>query len=386
MLTPSLYKRLNMEWRAVTDAGLISPTGKFPAVRKIACLRASRLGDFVVATPALVALRSAYPDAEICYLGTPMHDTLLANRPGPIDRVIVTPPKQGVRDVDGMPDDPAELDDFFDAMQRERFDLTIQMHGGGQNSNPFVLRLGARFTVGLRTPDAAPLDRWMPYTFWQNEIMRLLEVVRLAGAQATTLEPTIAVTERDVAEVRQRLPEVRGPYVVFHVGAVDLRRRWPPERFARVGDLLAAEGFQVVVLGAGDEHAAVERTIAAMSYPAVNAYERLSLCGLVGLLAGASLVVSNDSGPMHVAAAVGAPVVGLYWCTNFMNWSHLVRTRFRPLVSWITRCPGCGADMTPLDKPNNGCAHAHCFVEALSVDDVVAAAFSLLAQEQQVPP
>lgn len=137
------------------------PPALVPGVDRIAVLRANGIGDFVFTLPALAALRRAYPAAEIVLLGQHWHRGFLTGRPGPWDRVVVVPGCRGVND--SVPDDPAGIETFFAGMRAERFDLAVQLHGGGRHSNPFVRRLGARVTAGLRTPDAEPLDRWRPY-------------------------------------------------------------------------------------------------------------------------------------------------------------------------------------------------------------------------------
>ncbi len=92
----------------------------------------------------------------------------------------------GVRYASGAeapPDDPPEVvDAFFGAMRERRFDLAVQLHGGGSNSNPFTERLGARITAGARAKDAPPLDINVPYTFFQHDVLRWLEVVAAVGA------------------------------------------------------------------------------------------------------------------------------------------------------------------------------------------------------------
>ncbi|MDQ3841277.1 MAG: glycosyltransferase family 9 protein, partial [Actinomycetota bacterium] len=114
-------------------------------VRKIALLRAGGIGDFIFTLPALAALRAAYPEAEITLLGTAWHEELLSGRPGPPERAIEVPPSTGVNGPDtGVVEDEEELERFFARMREERFDLALQMHGGGGYSNPFVQRLGAR--------------------------------------------------------------------------------------------------------------------------------------------------------------------------------------------------------------------------------------------------
>ncbi len=175
-------------------------------VRKIAVLRANGLGDFLFALPALESLRAAFPQAEIVLLGLPWHVSFLEGRQSPVDRVVVVPPAKGIREEAGLSQNEGVLSAFFAAMEEERFDIAFQMHGGGRYSNPFVTRLKARFSVGLRAPDAPPLDLWVPYVYFQPEILRYLEVARLAGAQAVTHEPALAVTEADISEydVRSR--------------------------------------------------------------------------------------------------------------------------------------------------------------------------------------
>ena len=160
-------------------------------IRKIAVLRANALGDFIFAFPALEALRAAYPEAEIVLLAKKWHANFLANRPGPVDRVVVVPVSKGVNEEPGLVENFAEQERFFKAMTQECFDLAIQLHGGGRYSNPFLQRLGARMTAGLKTPDAIALDRWLPYIYYQSEIIRYLEVVSSTSTSATSVSPEV---------------------------------------------------------------------------------------------------------------------------------------------------------------------------------------------------
>ena len=355
---------------------LPTPYPREPGVRKIAVLRANGLGDFVFALPALAALRSAYPEAEIVLLGQPWHARFLAGRPSPVDRVVVVPPSRGIYEPAGAAPGPEAHPGFFDAMRRESFDLALQMHGSGRISNPFVLRLGARLTAGLRDAQAPPLDRWVPYVFYQPEVVRYLEVAALVGAAAVGLEPRLAVTEADLAESRRLVPGDGRPLAVLHPGATDPRRRWPPERFAAVGDVLAAAGARVVVTGTAAEADLVRAVTAAMAREAVDAAGRLSLGGLAGLLARCAVVVANDTGPLHLALAVGAAAVGVYWCGNVITAAPPTRWRHRPVISWRLACPACGLDCT-----RARCGHRDSFVADVPVAEVVDQALDLLRRE-----
>jgi ADP-heptose:LPS heptosyltransferase len=103
------------------------------------------------------------------------------------------------------------------------------------------------------------------------------------------------------------------------------------------------------------------------------AVDELSPGGLAGLLSGAVLLVSNDTGPLHLGDAVGARTVGVYWCGNLVNCAPFNRTRHRPLASWRIHCPLCGADCTV-----NRCGHQVSYVADVHSEEVVAAALNLV--------
>lgn len=348
-------------------------------MRRIAVLRANGIGDFVFSLPALEALRAAYPAADIALLGQPWHRGFLEGRPSPVDRCIVVPPSRGVRSPPEGPEDAAELERFFEEMRAERFDLALQLHGGGRWSNPFVQRLGAPLTAGSRAEDAAPLDRWIRYVYHQPEILRYLEIVGLVGASPVTVQPRVHLTDADRAEAGALV--TRGPLAVLAPCASDPRRHWPAERFGEVGDGLAAEGLAVALVGAGPDRRAVDAVRAAMRAEAVDLCDALTLGGLAALLARAAVVVANDSGPLHLADAVGARTVGVFWCGNLLNGGPAGRLRHRPLASFRVRCPVCGVDCT-----TGACAHDASFVADVPVADVLRGARDLLAERHAPPP
>ena len=343
---------------------------------KIAALRCNGLGDLVFSLPAFDALRAAHPGAEIVLLGREWQAELLEGRPSPVDRVVPVPRARGVREEAGAAEDPAALEAFFARMRAESFDLALQLHGGGRASNPFVRRLGAGLTAGSHTPDAERLDRSIPYVYLQPEFLRYLEVVGLVGAEPVTLAPRLAVTDADREAAAGALAGP-GPFALLHPGASDRRRRWPAAAFARVGDALAEAGATVLVNGGRTEQELVREVRAGMRAPARAV--SLGLRGLVGTLAGCTVVVANDTGPLHLAGAVGAATVGLYWAQNTLNSAPPWRARHRPFAVLDPRCPACGTD-----NLRGACAHADVsFVAPIPVDEVAAAAVELLGG---VPP
>jgi ADP-heptose:LPS heptosyltransferase len=354
-----------------------------PDVRRIGVLRANALGDFIFVLPALEALRAAYPEAELVLLGAPWHATALSGRPGPVDRVMVVPASPGIREP--QPEDPeleGELAGFWEKARAEEFDLALQLHGGGRHSNPIVASLGARVTAGLRARDAPALDRTIPYVFYQPEVFRYLEVAELVGAQPVTYRPRFALSAADHEQAARVAPPGAGPRVVLHAGATDARRRWPAERFGLVGRALLQQGVDVFVSGTPSEADLVSEVCDATGPGARRMVGQLSLPGFAAFLADSDVLISNDTGPLHLAAAVGTAVVGMFWVGNMINCAPVDRARYRPLVSWTIHCPQCGMDCTRELYPERGgqpaCEHRVSFVEDIPVAEVLSEVEDLL--------
>jgi len=330
--------------------------------------------------PALHALRNNYPEAEIVYLGNAWHKPFLSNRPGPVDRVIIVPPCEGIPHESNSIENEVEVAAFFADMQKECFDIAIQLHGGGKYSNPFIKKLGARITLGLKTKNASSLDLNVPYFLHQNEILRYLEVVAQIGARTEIIEPKLTVTESDTEELSKIIPHRETPFAVIHPGASDTRRRWPAEKFAFVGDALADKGFRIMVSGTLSEKDIAEQVITNMSAEADNLCGKLSLNGLIALLDEASIMISNDTGPLHLAKAVDTPTVGIYWCGNIITAGLITASSHRTCLGWNVYCPDCGINCTVDDAhvSKAGCKHDKSFIGDLCAGDVIEQAMSLL--------
>jgi ADP-heptose:LPS heptosyltransferase len=377
---------------------------KFDGVSRIAVLRGGGLGDLLYAIPAMAALKAAYAGASVTLLGTPIHEHVLSATSSPVDTVRVLPFSEGVRPGE---EDPAELDRFFAEMRAERFNLAVQLHGGGRYSNPFLLRLGARHTVGSRTSDAASLERTVPYLYYQHEPLRALEVAGFAGAPPVDLEARLTPAnrlspssssgnERGESGVLAELVDSEAQaLVVIHPGATDPRRRWPAERFAEVAAASAADGCQVLVVGDKSEQPLAEEVAALAVAPSKGAASsgaassrprqvrsvagELDMAELVALLARSAVMVGNDSGPRHLAQALGTPTVGIFWIGNIINAGALGRTLHRVHASWVTTCKTCGIDVTQVGWTAPRCSHDHSLVAEVAATAVYEDVRSLTA-------
>jgi ADP-heptose:LPS heptosyltransferase len=176
--------------------------------------------------------------------------------------------------------------------------------------------------------------------------------------------------------LRQAGLDPLGSIAVIHPGARDPRRRWPVEGFAEVADRLHDNGAQIVVIGSGSELDVVagvlERTRQAV------ALTTLSFSELVGVLWSARVLVGNDSGPRHLAEAVGTSTCSIYWFGNLLMAGPATRIRHRVHVSWTTTCPQC--DQRYVGDPFPGrCYHSVSHVCDVEVEPVAAAALELMA-------
>ncbi|MBT1702860.1 glycosyltransferase family 9 protein [Chryseosolibacter indicus] len=350
-------------------------------VKKIAVLRANALGDFVVTLPALHALRATYPYAEIVLLGKPWHQEFLVRGRTPIDRVIIVPVKKGIRNEEDRAEDTNDVKAFFERMRKEQFDIAISFQGYGISANPFLKQLGAKLTVGSWTKEAERVDRFIQYYYYQPEVLRYLEIVKLIGAVTHETEPRLSVLESDKNEIREIMSYLGGkPYVLINPVANDNRRMWPWENYIRLADSLRQDGIEVLFTGSEADRMIADTIINGMQHQAINACG-VSIGGLAALASSASLMVSPDTGPLHVAQAVQCPTVGIYWAPNAINWAPLNRRIHRPVISWKMECPYCGIipnDPYPFEPSSTTCRHEISFVRDITVDQVYRAAEELL--------
>jgi len=358
----------------------------FPGVVRVALLRGGGLGDLLFALPAAEALAATYSSAELTLLGTRLHAALLSERPSPFASIEVLPSRPELPPDGSSEPSAVAARAFVGRMRERRFDLGVQVHGGGRTSNPYLLALGARHTVGTRTDDAAHLERTFPYLYYQHEVLRALEVVGLAGAPPLHLEPRLRLTpdERERRSLARSRPPGARPLVAIHPGATDPRRRWPADRFAQVAAALAGDGARVVVVGdESDSCVATEIVRAAEGAGAATGSVRSvagerTLAGLIELLLDCAVLVANDSGPRHLALAVGTPTVGIYWFGNVINASPLSRAHHRIHFAWTSHCPVCGRDCTQVGWTAERCEHDDSFVADVPVGPVLTDARQLL--------
>lgn len=348
-------------------------TGVTRQPQRIAVFRALQIGDMMVVVPALRALRHAYPQAHITLIGLPWAREFV-RRFGYCDELLEFP------GLPGMPErepDSAALPAFYAAARKRRFDLALQMHGSGELSNAVVTQLGARSVAGFRPADASRPAHFLPWDARESELGRYLRLMRAIGVPlcGTHLEFPTAPAEYEAAAALlfRHLPLAPAPYVCVHPGSRLPSRRWPPERFAAVADVIAGWGYIVVLTGTQDEAAIVSQVQTMMQRPSVNLVGETTLGSFAALLRDASLVICNDTSTSHLACATRTPSVVISSGADAERWRPL-DSRLHPVL-WH-------------DTPCRPCAHAVCPTEhecarGVTVDSVVDTARRLLSVDDR---
>lgn len=293
-------------------------------VRRIVIYRALFLGDLLMAAPAWQALRRRFPAAEISLIGLPWAEQLLGHLPGLIDRLIPFPGFPGIKEVPYLPERTAR---FLEAQRAYGYDLAIQMHGDGSVSNGLAQALAARASLGFARPGDTRLSSGLPHRPGQHEVLRWLELVAAVGAPADDPRIPFRLDERDLSRARDLLPRPSGaPLIGLHVGAKDPARRWPAPRFAALGQQLHQRtGASFVLTGGADERPATTVVRSLIGAPTIDLTARTTLGEFAAVLSQLDLLVTNDTGASHLAAALGVPSVVLFGPSRPANFAPLDR-------------------------------------------------------------
>jgi ADP-heptose:LPS heptosyltransferase len=322
------------------------------------------------AMPALRALRACNPQAKITLIGLAWASELAARFSRYIDDFLALPgfPALPESEFDG-----AALPDFLRAAQARRFDLVLQLHGSGPVSNVLAMLLRGRSIAGYyRSGDYRPSVDFLEWRDGEHEIRRWLRLLQSLGAPPRGESLELPLDAGDYAMLdadREARRLCDRDFVCIHPGAQLASRRWPPERFAAVGDALAALGYGIVLTGSTRERELVSRVARAMQRPAVDLAGRTSLGAVAALIDRARLLVSNDTGVSHVAAAVRTPSVVVACGSDVERWRPLDR-RIHRVIHHAIECRPCAHAECPIGHP--------CAIQ-VTAERVVAEATTLLS-------
>src|SRR5215211_7739596 len=267
------------------------------------------LGDLLCTVPALRALRRRLPSAHVALVTfAEMADVAERMRPW-IDELVAFPGHPGI--PERVPR-RSEIAPFFAAARARGFDLALQMYGASTAAREVTAAIGARRTGGFLDHGDPSLDpaAWAPYPEDEHEILRHLRLLAHLGAEPDGDHLTFPIRAEDRKAAARLTSDagLRSPFALLHPGATSPSRRWPHDRFAAVADALVARGLHVALIGTRAERPAARRGAA----PCVDLRGRTELGCVAALIERAAIVVGNDSGPAHLAAALGTHSVTIF--------------------------------------------------------------------------
>lgn len=279
------------------------------ASKKILVVKPSAFGDVVHSLPFLNALRSRYPKAEIHWVVAKGIHEILEDHPM-IDRLWIIDKNRWKR-TGNMGETVREIRRLARELRREEFDVTVDLQGL-LRSGIISFTAGSRYRIGFKEAREGSRLFYTRTVEGGRDIHAVERYLRVA-----------ATLDCDVSEVRHPFPPLPDPrtlvsslpedYFVIAPAAGSPVKRWAPQRFGELASRLSLDAF--VVAGEADSELA-EQVVTASGHRAVSLAGRLSLKGLAALIGQARFIVCNDTGPMHIAAALGVPVFAVFGPTN----------------------------------------------------------------------
>ena len=315
-------------------------------IRRVLLIRLRSIGDTVLFTPVLEVLKRWRPELEIDVLIEPLSAPVLYGNPH-ISQLFVIPRSRPT------PWRTAERAFIIFAMRRRRYDLAVDLRGY-KTSAVTMRQVGARQSVSfdecplsrlatLRAP--SPGDLWGRYCV--HNVEQQLAPLKWLGVPVEEIPPPRVFVDQQADErVARRLAELGmdGRFALLHVGASNRWKLWEPARFARVADdLWERHGLPSIVLASPkEERIAAEVQGAATHRP--HTCTELTLAETMALIARATLLLGNDSGPAHIAGAVGTPAAAVYGPADPRIWGLRSHAPHRIITADIPeeeQCPRC---------------------------------------------
>jgi ADP-heptose:LPS heptosyltransferase len=282
------------------------------APRQILCLRLERIGDLVMTLPALAELRSRVPGAAIDLVVGSWNKALARSIPG-IRQVEVADANWLARDTGGQSLEGLLLGAI--AWRQRGYDLGINFEPDIR-TNMLLAAAGARWTAGFASGGGgALLDTALDYDTTRHTTANAIALVHsLFPAGTTTVDARLELPDSARAEAaRLLLPVKRGVTIGIHVSAGREVKQWPVERFREVATILQERGAALVFTGSADDRAMVDAVKAPLNMSSVlDLTGRVDIPVLAAVIAGLDLLLTVDTGPMHLASATGTPIVAIF--------------------------------------------------------------------------
>lgn len=343
--------------------------------KKILIVRLDRMGDVVLSTPVIKTVREAYPDSYIAFMVRPVCRDIVEGSPY-LDEVIIYDKEGGEKGLIGNAK-------FILGLKRKKFDTAIVLHPTTR-THLVAFLAGIRERVGYDRKMGFLLTKRIPHLKHlglRHEIDYTLDLLRYIGLEPKVKElymPINSRSEEKVADIFKRHGvKESDKVVVINPSASCVSKRWSAERFAKVADKLAEHrGARIIIISGVSDKNFGDNVANAMRKSRVNLSGKTSVGDVASLLKHSSLFISNDSGPVHIACAVGTPVIAIFGRSD----RGLSPLRWGPTGEGdivLHKDAGCGLCLAHNCKSGFKC------LKAVTVEDVLGAAETILEREEK---
>ena len=336
---------------------------KTKTLRRILIIKPSALGDIVLALPVLSSLRKSFPEAHIAWFIRPEFAPLLDENKN-LDEIIIFD-----RKLLGKwwfsPKAFVALIRLIRKLRGEKFDLVIDLQGLFRTAL-FAWFTGCRKRVGMQTAREFATGFYTKKIPQDSASIHVIDyyqkIAAAAGAATISYDYNLAPLPQAVESVNRLLAghNLTGrKYAVLVPGSAHAYKCWPRENFARLAEKIAEQfNLDIIAVGTTDEKTIIENINSLANVRVINMAGKTDIPQLIALLNGAQIVISNDTGPGHIAVALGAAIVMIFGSTN--------PARIGPY-----KRPGAIAAVDPYGRSHkiesNDSAHR---IETIGVDEV----------------
>jgi heptosyltransferase-2 len=338
--------------------------------KRILIVRTDRIGDVLLSTPVIKALRDKYPCAYIAMMVSAYAKDIVDGNPY-LDQVIIY-------DKDGKHRSWARSMKFATRLKKKKFDLAVILHPTNRlHLVSFFAgiprRIGYDLKLGFLLTDRIKHTKQFGK---KHELEYSLDLIRYLGIEPKDKNLFMPIRQESEAEVeelfRQEGINKSDRLLAIHPGASCPSKIWPNERFTQVADRLAEKyGFKVLVIAGPKDITKAEKVIEIMKHSVINLAKKISVSQLASVLKRCQLFISNDSGPVHIASSVGTPVISIFG----RNQKGLSPVRWGPVGKKdrvLHKEVGC------IECLAHNCKKEFACLKAITVDDVLAAAEEIL--------
>lgn len=323
-----------MSWIRRVGGQIRLPEGRPP---RLLVVQIAGIGDLVLATPALSALRDRYPEARIDVLTSPRAADLLVGHPTVSNLYAFNIGRYRNPLSLMLPGSLLDLRRQTRPLREACYDALLSLNNVSTKRGAITLGLLLRTLdvpawAGRNTDGRMPLfDEEVRESLADPspEVLVKLKVAALLGAESSP-RPLVLPVDREERERAQRTLGGTGEWAAILPGANVASKRWPAERFGEVAAALHGRGMKILLLGTGEDVAAADVVSGAVEGDVLSLVGKVTLRETAALLQACRIVVTNDTGPMHIAAAVGTPLVALFASVNihrFRPWTADSRCR-----------------------------------------------------------